>query len=212
MSVGVTKNPEGKGYMRMWCVNLVCPAKNKSIRMNVLLDDLYEKLAHFKFTEKDYTKAKKYFDQFGEEKIAALRTERDSRNGALKWVVKTYKEDTLSLNRDKSMDVEMKKVVREEIQSNIAKANLLRLEIAKIDEMLERVGDFEFTVDEFLNIANIASDKMKAADVVEKDAIARIMLLNIEIGIEKAPSYHWKEPFATLINQRLVNSGADERT
>lgn len=212
MSVGVTKNPRGKGYMRMWCVNPECPAKNKSIRMNVLLNDLYGKLEHFKFTEKDYTKAKKYFDQFGDEKIAALRAERDSKNGALRHITKTYKDDTLNLNRDKSMGAEMKQVVRDEIQANIAKANELRSEIAKIDEKLERVSDFEFTADEFLNIANIASDKMKAADVVEKDAIARMMLLNIEIGIEKAPSYYWKEPFATLINQRLVNSGADDWT
>lgn len=212
MSVGVTKNPKGKGYMRMWCVNPECPAKNKSIRMNVLLNDLYEKLERFKFTEKDYIKAKKYFDQFGEEKIAELRTDRDSKNGALKWVVKTYKDDTLNLNRDKSMDAEMKKVVRDEIQANLAKANQLRSEIAKIDEKLERVGDFEFTAEEFLNIANIASDKMKAADVVEKDAIARLLLLNIDMGIEKAPTYYWKEPFSTLLNQQLVSSGADERT
>lgn len=212
MSIGVTKNPKGKGYMRMWCVNPECPAKNKSIRMNVLLDDLYEKLAHFQFTEKDYIKAKKYFDQFGTEKIAALRGDRDSKNGSLRHITKTYKEDTLSVTRDKSMNAEMKQVVRDEIQVNIAKANTLRAEIAKIDEKLERVGDFEFTVEEFLNIANIASDKMKAAGVVEKDAIARMVLLNIEIGIEKAPSYHWKEPFAMLMNQPVVNSGADERT
>ena len=72
--------------------------------------------------------------------------------------------------------------------------------------------DFESTVDEFLNIVKGAGDKMRAGDHVEKDTIARLLLLNIKIGYKKAPSYRWKEPLATLINQPLVNSGADERT
>lgn len=53
---------------------------------------------------------------------------------------------------------------------------------------------------------------MRAGDPVEKDAIARLLLLNVEMGYKKAPSYRWKEPFATLMNQHVVNSGADERT
>ena len=88
----------------------------------------------------------------------------------------------------------------------------LKAKIAKIDNKLELTGDFELTVDEFLNIANVAADKMRAGDPVEKDAIARLLLLNVEMGYKKAPSYRWKEPFATLMNQHFVNSGADKRT
>ena len=88
----------------------------------------------------------------------------------------------------------------------------LKAKIAKIDNKLELTGDFELTVDEFLNIANVAADKMRAGDPVEKGAIARLLLLNVEMGYKKAPSYRWKEPFATLMNQHFVNSGADKRT
>lgn len=88
----------------------------------------------------------------------------------------------------------------------------LKTKIAKIDDELQLSGEFEFTVDEFLNITNVAADKMRAGDPVEKDAIARLLLLNVKIGYKKAPSYRWKEPFATLLNEQLVNSGADERT
>jgi len=59
--------------------------------------------------------------------------------------------------------------------------------IRKLDQKIEMSGDFEFTVDEFSNIANVAADKMKASDPVEKDAIARLLLLNIEIGYKKSP-------------------------
>ena len=75
--------------------------------------------------------------------------------------------------------------------------------------LIYALGGVEFTVDEFLNIANVAADKMKAGDPVEKDAIARLLLLNVKIGYKKAPSYRWKEPFATLLNEQLVNSGAE---
>lgn len=78
--------------------------------------------------------------------------------------------------------------------------------------LIYALGGVEFTVDEFLNIANVAADKMKAGDPVEKDAIARLLLLNVKIGYKKAPSYRWKEPFATLLNEQLVNSGAPMRS
>ena len=98
------------------------------------------------------------------------------------------------------------------IKDKLQFINERKVEIAKIDKKLELSANFTLSVEEFLNIANVAADKMRAGDPVEKDAIARLLLLNVEMGYKKAPSYRWKEPFATLVNQPVVNLGADERT
>lgn len=200
-----------KLYIR--CDNKACEAYGKSIRAHVLLDDLTEKLEKMKFTEKDYGKAKEYFAEFGEEKKTELLSERDRQAGALKHIEKQHKEQSLGLTQlPKDTPVSSRQIILDDIKDKLSQILDLKAKIARIDRKLELAGDFELTVDEFLNIADVAADKMRAGDPVEKDAIARLLLLNVEMGYKKAPSYRWKEPFATLMNQPVVNSGARERT
>jgi site-specific DNA recombinase len=200
-----------KLYMR--CDNKACEAYGKSIRAHVLLDDLTEKLEKMKFTAKDYEKAKRYFAKFGDEKRSELQSKRDSASGALKHDEKLHKQQSMDLlGLPKDTPESSRRVIINEVQEQVDKIKDHKAEIAKIDRKLELTGEFAFTVDEFLNIANVAADKMRAGDPVEKDAIARLLLLNIEMGYKKAPSYRWKEPFATLVNQPVVNSGAAKRT
>lgn len=200
-----------KLYMR--CDNKACEAYGKSIRAHVLIDDLTDKLEKMKFTAKDYDKAKKYFAEFGEEKKSALLAERDSLAGALKHEEREYSNDSLDLLKlPKDTPASSRKIIMDSIKDKLQFINERKVEIAKIDKKLELSGNFTLSVEEFLNIANVAADKMRAGDPVEKDAIARLLLLNIEMGYKKAPSYRWKEPFATLVNQPVVNLGARERT
>lgn len=200
-----------KLYIR--CDNKECDAYGKSVRAHVLLDDLTAKLEKLKFTEKDYDKAKKYFAEFGEEKRLSLLDDRDKLDGALKHIKKQHKEQSLGLTQlPKDTPATSRQIILDDIKDKLSQVLDLEKQIVRIDRKLELAGEFEFTVDEFLNIANVAADKMRAGDPVEKDAIARLLLLNIEMGYKKAPSYRWKEPFATLMNQHVVNSGARERT
>lgn len=212
MVVGASGRPSQKKlYIR--CDNKDCEARGKSVRAHVLLDDLTEKLEKLKFTAKDYDKAKKYFTDFGEEKRLELLDSRDRLNGALKHIEKQHKEQSLGLTQlPKDTPDSSRRIILDDIKDKLNQVLGLKADVAKIDRKLELAGDFDLTVDEFLNIANVAADKMKAGDPVEKDTIARLLLLNIEIGYKKAPSYRWKEPFATLLNEQLVNSGADKRT
>jgi hypothetical protein len=53
---------------------------------------------------------------------------------------------------------------------------------------------------------------MRAGTSVEKDILARTLLLNIHLDDERAPSYPWKEPIATLLQSKKIQLGARERT
>ena len=70
----------------------------------------------------------------------------------------------------------------------------------------------KLTKDEFLNLAKTAYDKMLAGTPVEKDILARKMLLNLSLNDERAPSFIWKEPFATVFENTQSSFGARERT
>jgi hypothetical protein len=60
-----------------------------------------------------------------------------------------------------------------------------------------------------LNLAKTAYDKIKAGTPIEKDMLARKMLLNLSIN-EMAPSFIWKEPFASVFNDPSYSFGAAE--
>ncbi len=84
--------------------------------------------------------------------------------------------------------------------------------LAKLRAKVEDPAKIKMSKEEFLNLAKTASDKMRAGEAVEKDILARKMLLNITLDNKNAPSFIWKEPFATLAKSRRYSFGADERT
>ncbi|MDB5176581.1 MAG: hypothetical protein JWN75_249 [Candidatus Saccharibacteria bacterium] len=48
---------------------------------------------------------------------------------------------------------------------------------------------------------------MKAGSAVEKDALCRILFLNVRVDDEKVVDYLWKEPFSELIKLNELYSG-----
>jgi hypothetical protein len=66
--------------------------------------------------------------------------------------------------------------------------------------------------EEFLNLANSVADKMRAGTSVEKDILARILLLNIRLDNKNTPSFIWKEPFATVFANTQSSFGAHKVT
>lgn len=58
------------------------------------------------------------------------------------------------------------------------------------------------SLEQFLNLSKNAAAIIKAANVVGKDAICRIIFLNLTVDDKKVLSYQLKEPFATLLKTR----------
>lgn len=79
-----------------------------------------------------------------------------------------------------------------------------RADVVKVGE-----NKMQMSLDEFLNLANSAVNKMKAGTAVEKDELCRILFLNLIFDHEKEASFPWKELFSMLVNRRSVNCGGD---
>ena len=86
----------------------------------------------------------------------------------------------------------------------------LQARINNIDDKIIDPTKMQMSLDEFLNLANSAVDKMKAGTAVEKDELCRILFLNLVFDHEKGASFPWKEPFSMLVNRHSVKRGGEK--
>lgn len=211
MRVGKSRS-QGGGYILYYrCDNKDCTRAPKSVRAKYVLDDLYATLDKLKFTEKEYDAYSKRLDDMTEERIDEIRAEIRRLNGAKSNKSHQIDDIARSMRKfektDKAYEVAQKDL--EELQDDVID---IETELAKLEPKVKDPAKIKMAKEEFLNLANTASDKMRAGSPVEKDILARKMLLNLTLDNERAPSFIWKEPFASLLEARRYSSGADERT
>lgn len=85
-------------------------------------------------------------------------------------------------------------------------------EIAEIDKTLNDPNSIKMTKEDFLNLLSTSAEKLKNGTFAEKDAIARIWLLNLRIGEQKEVSYLCKTELRDLVKFGNVLSGGSGRT
>jgi hypothetical protein len=110
-------------------------------------------------------------------------------------------------------------VTRFDVESAAYKMNMERLEelsieqaslegqVMKLKEKIANPSRIKLSKEEFLNLIKTAADKMRAGSAVEKDALCRILFLNVRVDNEKVVDYLWKEPFNELVDMAKINSG-----
>lgn len=213
MYVGPYKSGGGKRYLGYRCDNKSCERSTKTVRAKYIFEPLYEVLGKLKLTAKEYDKYSKYIDQFTDEKLQELRIEKRSLTGAL-----TQREKARD---DKSRQYAALPEGTPQTVRDTLIQDLEDLENAVIDtkEQLDAIENklvdpakVKLAKEEFLNLSNSLLDKMMAGTPVEKDILCRALFLNVTLDNEKAPSFIWKEPFATMVVSQKVKLGARERT
>ncbi len=213
MRVGKNKSASGEYGLTYRCDNKACKRSVKSVRAKYIFDDLYLVLEQMKFTEKEYDKYSKTIDGYTEEKVQGLRAERRSLEGARKHRKKELDTKARQLTGlpEGTPEIARKTLVHdlEDLENTVID---LDEKIVAISKKVADPAQIKMKKEEFLNLANSVADKMRAGTSVEKDILARILLLNIHLDDERAPSYLWKEPFATLLKSKKIQLGADERT
>ena len=189
-------------YLYYRCDNKDCPRKKKSIRAKVILDFIYE------YLKGGLNLTKKQYDDYyaGMSKIAdmirqKLNVEIHSKQGALKNIEQELNERALN-------------IVKYDKDSTIWKTNnqrILDMEVQKknlekdIEDYKNRLTEPEsdrLSLEQFLNLSKNAPKLVKSADVISKDAIIRLIFLNLTVDEGKVTDFRLKEPFATLLKGR----------
>lgn len=216
MVVGPSTSRSGKRILYFRCDNKECSRKQKSVRASVIFEPMYEMLDQLKFTKKDYEEYSKTISQYTDEMLAKLRKERKSLIGSRNHKKNDLADKSRSFATLSKAEANTPQTVldtlREDLENLQNELIDLDEQIGVIDSKLGEPSKIKLTKDEFLNLANSLGDKMRAGTSVEKDMLCRMLFLNLRLDNKNAPSYLWKEPYATLIKSRKVNFGARERT
>ena len=213
MRVGKNKSSDGTYGLTYRCDTKGCTRDIKSVRAKYFLNDLYDKLDMMKLTDEEYGEYSKEIDSHTDNNLIKIRTEKRSLEGKRKHLQASV--DKLS-RQYATLPESTPETVRarliqdiEELQSSVVD---IESDIEKLKKKIANPARIKLSKEDFLNLINMAGDKMRAGTPVEKDILARKLLLNIRLDNERAPSYLWKEPFATLLEIKQINSGALKKT
>lgn len=212
MRPGKNQSSNGTYGLTYRCDNEGCIRKPKSARAKYFLFPLYDALDTLKFTEKEYDEYNKTIDGYTDQKIEEIKIKKRSLEGQKKHIDHTITTKSRQLGE---LPNDTPTIVRETLLNDLEqlqdKSSDLQGKINKAQSKIKDPAKIRLSKEEFLNLANTVADKMRNGSPIEKDILARKLLLNLTLDNERAPSYHWKEPFAALIKNRSVNSGAHEK-
>ncbi|HUD20882.1 MAG TPA: recombinase family protein [Candidatus Saccharimonadales bacterium] len=199
MVVGKSKSRGGQHFLYYRCDNKQCLRKPTSMRAAKIFDSLYVKFRDLELTDEAYDRYIKQIDNLTDEKIINIKQKIHSSRGALSQIEADIKTRSLNLGLESNKESKVYVTNQKHVEESSIKAADLRHEIQGLEKLVANPQRIKLSREEFLNLVKTASDKVKAGSAVEKDALARILLLNLYVDSEKVVKYTWREPFASLI-------------
>lgn len=212
MTPGASKSRVGKRYLYYRCTNDDCTRKKKSIRALVVFNYMYQLLENgIALTEKDYQYYHDNLTGQANNRQLTLRTEINSKEGALKATKRRIKEIGLKIV-DYKQDSPVWKVNNEQILKLEADSKDLANQITELKETMKDPKQELLSIEQFLNLAKNAGSKLKVANEVAKDRICRIIFLNLVVDEENVVSYQMTKAFSKLEKAQKVLSGRERDT
>ena len=212
-SLSGTKNREHR-LLYCRCDNELCTREKRSCRVRFITEFIDTVLKDgLNLTEKEYQIYLEGMKQITDEQRGRFERDIRSLRGRQTNVnLELSKRSLAIIDFDKSSpvyEVNLKQI--EELKQE--KEQLVR----KIDELTTKLIDPEkikLSLEQFLNLSKSAAMAVKSADAIKKDAICRIIFLNVDVGIDNVASYRLKPPFDTLMKTRQIplSRGARNRT
>ena len=209
MVVGKNKTGSGKYVLSYRCDNKHCDRAPRSLRAFHIFDSINDTLTRFAPTGKAYDRYKAEIESLTAEMLIGIKQEIHSKKGALAHINKELSDRTLTAGRLGEKTPAYKRNEIEIERLSIEHSNL-EFEIQKLHDKVADPERIRLNKDEFLNLLKTAPDKMRAGSAVEKDALCRILFLNLHVDNEKVASYLWREPFATMVKMGELQAGGDE--
>ncbi len=211
MMVGKIKSRDGTHKLTYRCDNPNCSCKVKSFRAKFVFNSIADMLSKIELTDEAYDRYSKQIDSMTGTKIVALKEEIQSLNGVLNHIKKELKDRGLAI-----VNYQPSSPIYKNNEARISELTIEQAELeTKINELNSKIVDpsqIKVSKEEFLNTFKLAPAKIRAGSAVEKDAMCRILFLNLRVDNEKVTSYLWREPFRSLVTAIENSAGARERT
>ena len=205
--------PKGHGgrYLNYYCNNKKCYYKTHGVRGKCIFEPFFEAIEQLNIDESQYDIYNNRIESLTAEKIVELRTQRKSLEGRHRHKESLLKQHMATMAEVKAIG---NQVAIRTLNSQLEEtANEMASIEERIDELTQKINGatgIGASKEDFLNLLKSLPEQIENATIAEKDAIARIMLLNLTIDQQKRPHFLWKEPFASLLKSKELNSGAPD--
>lgn len=208
MKVGKNKTGSGKYVLSYRCDNKACTRSPRSLRARHIFNSIYERLDKLELGDEAYERYSAELDGLTEEKVQAIREDIHSKRGILSHIAKELNERSLAIGRLPETSPAYKPNI-DALEQLTTQRTGLESAIRSLEEKIADPHKIKLNKDEFLNLVKTAANKMRAGSAVEKDVLCRILFLNLAVDNEKVVSYHWREPFTTLVRTTEIGFGGD---
>lgn len=94
----------------------------------------------------------------------------------------------------------MIKQCNEHIDELEVEINVLENEVRELEEKIKNPADLKLDQQDFVNLMKSLGNKMRAADIIRKDKIARKVFVNLYLDEQNRLHYLLREPFNSVIS------------
>lgn len=192
------------------CQNKHCKYGTNEVRGYEIFNQLYDLLDGLKLSDDAYEQYKQTIDDFRENELDSLRIRKTHLEGQKRYLMKKRQKDSETVQRLANAENVAESVFEdanaavEEDDYNIARAEE---EIREVKRKLDGSEDLAISEQEFLTLIESAGKQMKNGNFVQKDAIARILLLNLKVDDKKRLIPIWNEAFRGLFSSQVIPDG-----
>ena len=205
MHVARSTARNGDKFLYFRCGNSECGRKQKNIRAQYILNDIYETLEALHFTKKDVIKIQNSLTDYINIRHNELIEEKLRINAAIK--AKKRRQGELSqafIDLGSDAPKEAKKMVKEQLEECREDIASLQIERDEINNKIFDPDQVQEILEELTNQLDSLADKMKSGDSWQKDQLARNLFTNLEINNKNEVSYRVKRPLESLLSGRLT--------
>jgi DNA invertase Pin-like site-specific DNA recombinase len=200
-----------KKYLFYRCDGKYCSRNKKSIRGKVIFAFIYKFLEKgLNFGEREYNRYYRGMIKHTEITREQLLHAIHSKEGLLKNTRMQVKDISYKLLDEKNKTV--REINEERLEGLRETQQRLEAEIASLKQKVTDPETERITIRQFLNLSENAARVIQSGDAIVKDAISRLIFLNLSVDEEKVTSWQLKPPFDELLKTRLVVSGREEAT
>lgn len=204
MTVGRNMPRDKSGrILRYTCPNKNCHRNPKSVQAQVVFDQIYELFDKLQFNDNMYHLYNERISQCTDSKLEKLRSERASREAIIKNQQRKIDDAAQQLRKATAQ------AIIDKLNNDVEDADIIisncRNEIAELKNKIEHSDTMKLNREDFLNLMKTLGNKMRSADVVQKDQICRKVFLNLVLDNQKRLTYRCNEPFQSLIASQFPN-------
>lgn len=190
------------------CRNKHCTRKQRGVMAGVVYDQIYDILDRMQFDEAAYKKYVAELEALTDEKLEEIQHEIRSKNAI---IANNHREMEQIWNRVSDAPKAIKQRILKRIEAMEIEINQLEAERDDLKEKIKDPEALKLNQQDFVNLMKSLGDKMRSADIIQKDKIARKVFVNLYLDDQKRLTYLCKEPFDSVVSMSENLTGGSSR-